>query len=218
MTWITSLSNPNCKHTRNHWGQARSDSVLRWLVCDQKCSEAKSTFSLTSYTSIHHAPKHYSYVPPKIISKIIVIAFAAITGTFRYWTACNRPMTCTCSGRCDGSHCMLLTSSSPYFARNLLRFKIKIALVHSKPAYKLKRKEITWEKKVEGKVKYHQRLAAAVAPWKGSTRKIPSFSKTSLHRLFWHFFLDLFQCIIALLFLRRAQSKRYDTATTTAAK
>jgi hypothetical protein len=76
------------------------------------------------------------YAPPNSSSKTITSAFAATTGTFRYWTACRNPIICTCRGRDDGSTPMLATSSKPYRAKNLRRFRIITELVIKRPAWR----------------------------------------------------------------------------------
>ena len=73
--------------------------------------------------------------PPKNISKTMVIKFAAMTGTFRYWTAWSNPAICAWRGLPGFAPPALDKSSKPYFARNRLRFKIMTEFTKSKPTY-----------------------------------------------------------------------------------
>ena len=59
----------------------------------------------------------------------------AIIGSFKYCTACNKPIACTCNGRDDGSHPILFISSNPCLAKNRFLCNINIEFVNSKPAY-----------------------------------------------------------------------------------
>mmetsp|Transcript_26330 Transcript_26330/g.59004 ORF Transcript_26330/g.59004 Transcript_26330/m.59004 type:complete len:151 (-) Transcript_26330:27-479(-) len=74
------------------------------------------------------------YPPPRRISNTITIMFAAITGSFRYWTAWSSPTAWVLRG--DGSMPTLLTSSSPYLARKRFLCSTSIELVNSSPALK----------------------------------------------------------------------------------
>ena len=78
---------------------------------------------------------HLAYPPPSNNSNIIVIILAAITGNFKYWTACNNPIACTWNGRSDGLHPILFTSSRPYLAKNRFLCSIRMEFVNSSPAY-----------------------------------------------------------------------------------
>lgn len=74
----------------------------------------------------------FTYPPSRNSNKIVKI-FAAITGTFKYSTACNKPMICVFIGLCEGSHPILFTWFNPYFARTRCLFKISAALVQRRP-------------------------------------------------------------------------------------
>ena len=79
--------------------------------------------------------------PPKTNSKTTVKLLAAMMGTLKYWIACKSPINCdlkVCAldsdPFCIGSRAMLLTSSSPYFARNRRRLRIIKELKNRRPA------------------------------------------------------------------------------------
>lgn len=91
------------------------------------------TLRWTSQYIIHSY--NLAYPPPSNNSNIIVIILAAITGNFKYWTACNNPIACTWKGRSDGLHPILFTSSRPYLAKNRFLCSIRMEFVNSSPAY-----------------------------------------------------------------------------------